>query len=126
MFHQPRGGVWGSISAGAVAALLLMILGLLSAMTAYADAAAQSRRQTHFEWLKARSVFQSMDIVNGVPQLVLGAGRAKTDQQSLSVFCKIILDYFVERDPAVKQLLIVDGFSGATIATVDSTGFHSI
>jgi len=45
---------------------------------------------THFQWLQARGIFQSMGVVNGVPQLVLGSQRTKADNNAMAVFCRII------------------------------------
>jgi hypothetical protein len=96
----------------------------LSSSPARADAADQARRVTHFQWLQARGIFQSMGVVNGVPQLVLGPQRAKADNNAMAVFCKIIFDYFAESNPAVKNLVVIDSASGNQFATVDSSGFH--
>jgi hypothetical protein len=81
---------------------------------------------THFSWLQSRAVFQSMGTANGVPQLVLGSGKSQTDPYSLGVFCRIMFDYFVENDPAVSKMNVIDGASGQLFAIVDVAGFHPL
>lgn len=104
----------------AVACFLLT----LPTSPAYADAADQARRMTHFQWLQARGIFQSMGVVNGVPQLVLGSQRTKADNNAMAVFCRIIFDYFVENNSAVTNMVVIDSITGNQFAVVDSRGFH--
>src|SRR5258708_6250320 len=82
---------------GSVAALCLLFT--LTTLSAHAGAPDQARRITHFQWLQARGVFQSMGVVNGVPQLVLGKQRALADNNAMAVFCEIIFAYFLENNP---------------------------
>ena len=103
----------------------LCLLFIVATPAARASAADQAVRTTHFQWLQARGVFQSMGVVNGVPQLVLGPQRALADNNAMAVFCQIIFAYFVENDPTVTTMVVIDGNSGKQFATVDTSGFHT-
>lgn len=106
------------------AALFVCSASLLSSSIAVADAAAQARRQAHFEALKSHDVFRSMGITNGVPRLVLGAWSEQTDEESLIAFCAVIFDYYHELDSQYTQMVVIDGATGEQFATVDGDGFH--
>ena len=105
-------------------ALILLVLGASCPSLCFASSADQTRRMTHFNWLKAQGVFESMQVVNGVPQLVLAAGKWKADPYALGIFCSVIFDYYKEKDPTVSQMTVIDGTTGGVYATVDSTGYH--
>jgi hypothetical protein len=108
----------------AISIAALYLLGIFTVPLAHANAADQARRITHFQWLQSRGVFQSMGVVSGTPQLVLGSKRGLVDNNAMAVFCQIIFDYFVENNPAVTTMVVIDGTTGTQFAIVDSSGFH--
>lgn len=116
-YRRSKARVWAAIA-------LTIASGVFE--TALADAAAQARRLAHFEWLRERGVFESRSVVDGVPRLVIGTGRYKTDDYSLAAFCKIVFDYYAEENSAHTRMLVIDAATNQQIAYVDATGYHGI
>lgn len=104
--------------------VLLAALCVMWGGIAHADAEAQARRLHHFDVVKEHGIFADMGVVNGVPQLTLGAQRDDTDIESLGQFCIVIFDYYAELDPVYTTMNVVDGATGQLFATVDANGFH--
>lgn len=106
------------------AAIVLTVMTMLLTGIAFASPADQARRLRHFDALQRLQIFQSMQIVNGIPRLMLGAKRSDTDLESLGAFCKIIFDYYAELDTKYVTMDVIDSVTGQRFATVDARGFR--
>jgi hypothetical protein len=111
---------------GAWAAFVMVGSTLIVCPTSLAQSVdtTQERRLRHFDVLRERGFFESMSVVRGIPTLVLGATKDRTDPVSFRAFCWHIYDYYKNVDANYAELRIVDGSTNRLLAVINETGYH--